>query len=92
MDLNHFGHKNGNFWHFFFKPHYIKSTFYNPKQLVDGLCQVINLLKKITFSFIKLLIAVDSKFKNDAATSPSGKKYILESYNDIALFFSYYSY
>jgi hypothetical protein len=59
---------------FFFKFHYIKSTFYNPKQLVNGLCQVIYFLKKLTFLVIKLLIAVDSKFKNDAATSPSGKK------------------
>ena len=58
----------------FFKFHYIKSTFYNPKQLANGQCQVIYLLKKSTFHFIKLLIAVDSKFRNDAATSPSGKK------------------
>ena len=29
--------------------------------------------KKIAFLVIKLLIAVDSKFKNDATTSPSGK-------------------
>ena len=51
---------------FFFKFHYIKSTFFNPKQLVNGLCQVIYLLKKFTFRFIKLLRAVESKFKNDA--------------------------
>jgi hypothetical protein len=38
--------KNDNFWQFFFKCHYIKSTFYNPKQLVNGLCHVIYLLEK----------------------------------------------
>jgi hypothetical protein len=71
VDLNHFGNKKWQFLTFFFKFHYMKSTFYNPKQLVNGL---IYLLKKLTFLVIKLLIAVDSKFKNDASTSPSGKK------------------
>ena len=36
--------------------------------------------KKITLLVMKLLIAVDSKFKNDAATSPSWKKYVLKLY------------
>ena len=63
---NCLGTKSDNFGSFFFKFHYIKSTFYNPKQLVNGLCQVIYLLKKFTFRFIKLLRAVESKFKNDA--------------------------
>jgi hypothetical protein len=35
---------------------------------------VIYLLKKSTFGFIKLLIAVGCKFKNETSTSPSGKK------------------
>ena len=35
---------------------------------------------------MKLLIAVDSKLRNDTATSPNGKK-IQKLYNDIALFF-----
>ena len=35
VDLNHFGHKNGNFWLFLFQFHYIKSIFYTQKQLVN---------------------------------------------------------
>ena len=54
--------------------HYMKSAFYGKILPANELCQVIYLLKKSTFDFIKLLIAVESKFKDDTSTSPSGKK------------------
>ena len=62
------------FGNFVFKFHYIKSPFFGKKREANGLCQVIYLLKKSTFCFIKLLIAVESKFENDTSTSPSEKK------------------
>ena len=61
------------FWNFL-NFHYIKSAFSGEILPANGLCQVIYLLKKSTFHFMKLLIAVDSKFENDTWTSPSGKK------------------
>ena len=54
--------------------YYIKSTFFGKKREANGLCQVIYLLKKSTFHFMKLLIAVESKLENNASTSPSVKK------------------
>jgi hypothetical protein len=54
--------------------YYIKSTFFGKKREANGLCQVIYLLKKSTFHFMKLLIAVESKFENNASTSPNVKK------------------
>ena len=53
--------------------YYIKSTFFGKKREANGLCQVIYLLKKSTFGFIKLLIAVESKFKNDLQLHQVGK-------------------
>ena len=53
---------------------YIKSTFFGKKREAYGLCQVIYLLKKSTFHFMKLLIAVESKLENNASTPPSVKK------------------
>jgi hypothetical protein len=54
--------------------YYIKSTFFGKKREANGLCQVIFLLKKYTFQFMKLLIAVENKFENNASTSPNVKK------------------
>jgi hypothetical protein len=54
--------------------YYIKSTFWGEKREANGLCQVIYLLKKSTFHFMKLLIAIECKFENNASTSPNVKK------------------
>jgi hypothetical protein len=66
--------QNGTFGSKFLNFYYIKSPFFGEKREANGLCQVIYLLKKSTFHFMQLLIAVESKFENDASTSPSGKK------------------
>ena len=54
--------------------YYIKSTFFGKKREAYGLCQVIYLLKKSTFHFMKFLIAVESSFENDALTLQIVKK------------------
>jgi hypothetical protein len=64
----------GYFFPFFLHFYYIKSPFSGKILHAIGRCQVISLLKIATFGFMKLLIAVESKFKNDASTSPSVKK------------------
>jgi hypothetical protein len=64
----------GQVFRMFLNFYYIKSLFSGEIQRDNGLCQVIYFQKKSTFGFIKLLIAVDSKFENDTSTSPSGKK------------------
>jgi hypothetical protein len=66
--------EKGNFGSKFLNFYYIKSPFFGKKREAYGLCQVIYLLKKSTFHFMKLLIAVESKFQNDASTSRSVKK------------------
>ena len=71
---NVLGTKSNNFGSIFFKFHYIKSPLYGEVGHANELCQVIYLQKKSTFGFIKLLIVVESKLKNDASTLPSGKK------------------
>ena len=64
----------GQIFRIFLKFYYIKSPFSGGFQRANGLSPLIYLQKKSTFAFIKLLIAVDSKFENDTSTSPSGKK------------------
>jgi hypothetical protein len=64
----------GHIFRIFLNFYYLKSPFSGKILRANGLCQVIYLLKQSTFGFIKLLIAVDSKFQNDTSTSPSGKK------------------
>jgi hypothetical protein len=54
--------------------YYIKSTFFGKKQEANGLCQVIFYQKRANFGFMKLWVALGSKFKNDASTSVNRKK------------------
>jgi hypothetical protein len=51
----------------------IKTPFFGKKLEAYGLCQVIYMLKKFTFCFMKLLMAVESNFENGASTSPIWK-------------------
>jgi hypothetical protein len=55
----------GQIFYNFLNFYYIKSAFSGEILPANGLCQVIYLLKKSTFHFMKLLIAVDGKFEND---------------------------
>ena len=53
------------FW-YFFKFHYIKLTFSGTKGDLNGLCQVIFYQKRANFGFMKLWVALGSKFNRSS--------------------------
>ena len=71
---NVLGTKSYNFVSNFLNFHYIKSTFLGTKGDLNGLCQVIYYQKRANFGFMKLWLALGSKFKNDASSSVNCKK------------------